>query len=48
MNNYTPPYKISSKIVNDLIDKKLLYADKNNNCVFVNKNNTFEIKLKLV
>ena len=33
--------KISSKIVNDLIDKKLLYADKNNNCVFVNKNNTF-------
>ena len=33
--------KVSSKIVNDLIHKKLLYADKNNNCVFVNKNNTF-------
>lgn len=26
--------KINSKIVNDLLNNNLLYADKNNNCVF--------------
>lgn len=33
--------KIDKSIVDDLISKNLLYADKNNNCVFVNDKNTF-------
>jgi 5S rRNA maturation endonuclease (ribonuclease M5) len=33
--------KVSSDIVNNLIDSKLLYADKNNNCVFINQKQNF-------
>ena len=33
--------RIDKNIVDDLISKNLLYADKNNNCVFVNDKNTF-------
>lgn len=33
--------KIKREIIDDLISKNLLFADKNNNCVFVNSKNTF-------
>lgn len=37
----TTKRKIDKSIVDDLVSKNLLYADKNNNCVFVNDKNSF-------
>jgi hypothetical protein len=37
----TEERKIDSTIVEDLVSKNLLYADKNKNCVFLNSKNTY-------
>lgn len=41
INYLTNIRKIKTEVVQELISKKLLFADKNNNCVFVNDKNTF-------